>query len=173
MPPHARVMSPATNVAAWNDLTALNHDKAWKVLCRMEREHLLVLLSRALRFVPPGKPQRDLQRSRGGKQTFEAKLDLLFDRRIEGAAGGDSAEVVAAYDLCSTCFVRSTGSRETTSSSSPTRGGTWQFNINWARVLPPYISCLATAVFERRADALIEEFVDPWQRGAIRDWSGA
>jgi len=76
-------MSPATNVAAWDDLTALNHDKAWKVLCRMEREHLLVLLSRALRFVPPGKPQRDLQRSRGGKQTFEAKLDLLFDRRAK------------------------------------------------------------------------------------------
>jgi hypothetical protein len=39
-------------------------------------------------------------------------------------------------------------------------------------VLPPYIQCLAKTVsveaFERRAQALIEEFVDDWQQGELR-----
>jgi hypothetical protein len=51
-------------------------------------------------------------------------------------------------------------------------GCVWQFSINWKRVLPPYIRCLAKVVpraaFERRAEAVIEEFADEWQRGEVR-----
>ncbi len=51
-------------------------------------------------------------------------------------------------------------------------GGVWQFNVNWKRIVPPYMACLAKVTeqreFERRAEAVIEEFVDPWQRSEVR-----
>lgn len=37
----------------WSDLTHINHDKAWKVLRRTDREGLLIMMARALRIVRP------------------------------------------------------------------------------------------------------------------------
>jgi hypothetical protein len=46
-------MSPAPpNAPTWSDIAAVNLEKSWEVLRRLEREQLLVLLARCLRFVP-------------------------------------------------------------------------------------------------------------------------
>jgi hypothetical protein len=39
---------PSPNQVTWSDLTHVSHEKAWSVLQRMDREALLVVLSRAL-----------------------------------------------------------------------------------------------------------------------------
>ena len=46
-------MSPAPrNTPTWSDIAAVNLEKSWEVLRRLERKQLLVLLARSLRFVP-------------------------------------------------------------------------------------------------------------------------
>lgn len=45
--------SRESNELTWTRISSINHDKAWHVLCRLEPAELLVLFSRALRFVPP------------------------------------------------------------------------------------------------------------------------
>ena len=48
-----RVMSRASvNAPTWSDITSVNHEKAWDILRRLERDQLLVLFVRTLRFVP-------------------------------------------------------------------------------------------------------------------------
>jgi hypothetical protein len=42
----------STPKGSWSDIAYVNHEKAWVVLCRLEREQLLVLFSRTLRVVP-------------------------------------------------------------------------------------------------------------------------
>lgn len=203
----------------WADITAINHDKAWNVLRRLDREPLLVLFARALRFVPPGKleamfgdhahpheigdiapvkrpPLLDAVREfvesarrsefyeefrvdsqtcsdkSGGTQTFEARLDLLFDRCIEEAVSGEPTEVVYAYELLFDLLREIDRFDRDDIVFFADEGGVGQFSTNWKRVLPPYIRCLAKLVpreeFERRAEAVIEAFVDPWERGAVR-----
>jgi hypothetical protein len=207
------------NATTWADITDVNHEKAWVVLCRLEREQLLVLFSRALRVVPAasleqifgdhahphevGEAQR-VERPRlldavrafveaarrgeyyqdfrvnshnctdksGRTLTFEAQLDLLFDRCVEEAVGGEPAQVVAAYDLLLDLLREIDRFERDDIVFFADEGGTWQFGLNWNRILPPYIRCLAKVVerneFERRAEAVIEEFVDPWQRVEVR-----
>lgn len=210
--------SPA-NATTWADITHVNHEKAWVVLGRLEREQLLVLFSRALRVVPPACLEqifRDhahphevgdahhVERPRlldavqefvgaarrgdyyqdfrvnshncteksGATQTFEATLDLLFDRCVEDAVGGEPAEVVAAYELLLDLLREIDRFDRDDIVFFADEGGTWQFGLNWKRILPPYIRCLAKVLegnaFERRAEAVIEEFVDPWEREDVR-----
>ena len=45
--------SRPSNELTWTRISSINHDKAWHVLRRLEPAELLVLFSRALRFVPP------------------------------------------------------------------------------------------------------------------------
>ncbi len=40
---------PPPSQVTWSDLTHVNHEKAWSVLQRMDREAMLIVLSRALR----------------------------------------------------------------------------------------------------------------------------
>lgn len=51
-------------------------------------------------------------------------------------------------------------------------GGTWQFSIDWKRVLPPYFRCLAEIhdwqEFECRALAALDEFVDSWGKDGLK-----
>jgi hypothetical protein len=100
----------------------------------------------------------------GGTQTFEAKLDLLFDRCVEDAARSEPAEIVAVYELL-LGLLREIDKFEKDIVFFADEGGVWQFNVNWKRILPPYMACLAKVTeqreFERRAEAVIEEFVDP------------
>lgn len=211
--------SPATNTIAWSDITAINHEKTWNVLRRLEREDLLVLFARALRFVPPTKletifrdhahpheigdveptvrpPVLDVVREfveaarrsefyedfrvnshnctekSGATQTFEAQLDLLFDRCVEEAVSGEPADVVTAYELLFDLLREIDRFERDDIVFFANEGGVWQFSISWKRVMPPYIHCLAKvtdrAEFELRAEAVIEEFVDPWHRGEVR-----
>jgi hypothetical protein len=37
----------------WDQLTSINHERAWKVLTRLDRDDLLTLFARALRHVEP------------------------------------------------------------------------------------------------------------------------
>ena len=214
----AMSQSPA-NATTWADITHVNLEKAWFVLCRLEREQLIVLFSRALRVVPAASLEQifgdhahphevgDAQRverprlldavrafveaarrgeyyqdfrvnshnctdKSGGTQTFEAKLDLLFDRCVEEAVGGEPAHVVAAYELLLDLLREIDRFDRDDIVFFADEGGTWQFGLNWKRILPPYIRCLAKVVqrseFERRAEAVIEDFVDPWQRNEVR-----
>lgn len=207
--------TPPATVVTWSDITTINHDKAWNVLRRLEREHLLVLFARALRFVPPvnlGAIFRDhahpheigdavpvertalpdavrefveaARRSEfyedfvvsshnctdtsGGTQAFEAQLDLLFDRCMEEASSGDAGDVVRPTICCSICSGRSIVSTVTTSFSSPTRAGCGSSISTGSEYCPPYVRSLARvlprAEFERRAQAVLEEFADPWER---------
>jgi hypothetical protein len=212
-------MSPTPlSTFTWSDITDVNHEKAWQVLRRLEREQLLVLFSRALRFVPPScledvfrdhaypheigesepvKRQPLIEAARefvenaldgafyedfrvnshncadksGGTQMFEAKLDLLFDRCVEDGARGEPAEIVAGYELL-LGLLREIDKFEKDIVFFADEGGVWQFHVNWKRILPPYLTCLAKVTeqreFERRAEAVIEEFVDPWQRSEVR-----
>ncbi len=212
-------MPPApVSTSTWSDITDLNHDKGWEVLRRLEREHLLVLFARALRFVPAtcleqifrdhahpheigdleqvkrpplikaaqefteaafrgefyedfGVNSHNCTDKSGGTQTFEARLDLLFDRCVEEATRSEPAVVVASYELLLD-LLREIDKFEKDIVFFADEGGVWQFNLNWKRILPPYIRCLAKVTapreFERRADAVIEEFVDPWQRTEVR-----
>lgn len=211
--------TPPATVVTWSDITTINHDKTWHVLRRLEREHLLVLFARALRFVPPmnlGLIFRDhahpheigeavsvertplpdavrefveaARRSEfyedfvvsshncsersGGTQAFEAQLDLLFDRCMEEASGGDAGDVVEAYDLLFELLREIDRFDRDDIVFFADEGGVWQFNINWKRVLPPYVRSLARVLprveFQRRAQAVIEEFADPWQRAELQ-----
>lgn len=45
--------SSQSSELTWTRISSINHEKAWQVLCRLEPAELLVLFSRALRFVPP------------------------------------------------------------------------------------------------------------------------
>jgi hypothetical protein len=45
--------STPSSELTWTRISSINHEKAWHVLCRLEPAELLVLFSRALRFVPP------------------------------------------------------------------------------------------------------------------------
>jgi hypothetical protein len=212
-------VTPPATVVTWSDITTINHDKTWNVLRRLEREHLLLLFARALRFVPPanlavifrdhahpheigdaapvertalpdavrefvGAARRsefyedfvvsshNCTDTSGGTQTFEAQLDLLFDRCIEEASGGDAGEVVEAYDLLFELLREIDRFDRDDIVFFADEGGVWQFNINWKRILPPYVRSLARALpraeFERRAQAVIEEFADPWDRTELQ-----
>lgn len=202
----------------WSDITDVNHDKAWEVLRRLERDQLLVLFARTLRFVPatcleqiflehahpheigdvhqverralieaasafveaalrgtyylafPVNSHNCTDKS-GGTQTFEAQLNLLFDRCVDEAAGGELTEVVTAYELLFD-LLREIDKFEKDIVFFADEGGVWQLNLNWKRILPPFIQCLAKVTergeFERRTNAVIEEFVDSWQRDEVR-----
>ena len=206
------------NAPTWSDITSVNHEKAWDVLRRLERDQLLVLFARTLRFVPATcleqiflehahpyeignvhqverRPLVEAVRAfveaalrgayylafpvnshnctdkSGGTQTFEAQLDLLFDRCVDEAARGEPAEVVTAYELLFD-LLREIDKFERDIVFFADEGGVWQLNLNWKRILPPFIRCLAKVTergeFERRTEAVIEEFVDSWQRGEVR-----
>lgn len=107
-----------------------------------------------------------------GTQTFEAQLDLLFDRCIDEAASGEPAQVVAAYELLLDLLREIDRFERDDIVFFADEGGTWQFGINWKRVLPPYIKCLAKVVerdeCERQTKAVIDAFVDEWQRREVR-----
>jgi hypothetical protein len=94
----------------------------------------------------------------GGTQTFEAQIDLLFDRCVEEAVGGEPAQVVAACDLLLDLLRKIDRFETDDIVFFADEGGTWQFNINWKRVLRPYITCLTKVTerdeFERRSDAV-------------------
>ena len=106
-----------------------------------------------------------------GTQTFEAQLDLLFDRCVDEATGADSAQIVTAYEALFD-LLREIDKFEKDIVFFADEGGVWQFNLNWKRILPPFIQCLAKVAergeLERRTEAVIEEFVDSWQRGEVR-----
>ncbi len=214
-----RVMSRApADAPTWADIISVNHEKAWEVLRRLEREQLLVLFARTLRFVPatcleqvfrehahpyeigdvhqverrplveavrgfveaalrgayylalPFNSNNYTDRS-GGTQTFEAQLDLLFDRCVDETGGGEPAEVVIAYELLFD-LLREIDKFEKDIVFFADEGGVWQFQLNWRRILPPFFQCLAKVTergeFERRMEAVLEEFVDSWQRGEVR-----
>lgn len=209
---------PRPNEITWGQIKHVDHDKAWKVLLRTDRQGLLTILARALRSVPLGKlesifsdyahpheiggvhgqelrPLLEAVREfaeaalRGEfyedfivnshnstdksakTEVFEAQLDLLLDRCVADALTGDPSEICAAYDLLFD-LLREIDKFELDIVFFGDEGGVWQFGINWQRALPPYIHCLAKTIepdkFERRAEAIIEEFVDAWQRGALR-----
>ena len=44
--------SPTPSTLSWSQLRHLDHDRAWRVLCRLDREGLLILMARALKVVP-------------------------------------------------------------------------------------------------------------------------
>jgi len=213
-------MSPApANASTWSDINQVNHEKSWQVLRRLEREDLLVLFARTLRFVPVtcleqifgdhAHPQEigDTQRAErpslveavrkfveaamagafyedfrvnshnytdhsAGTQTFEAELDLLFDRCVEEASGTQPAEVVTAYELLLELLREIDRFERDDIVFFADEGGVWQFSLNWRRILPPYIACLVKVTerekFERLTESVIEEFVDPRQRSEIR-----
>lgn len=188
------------------------------MLCRLEREHLLVLFARTLRFAPLSclelfgdhahpheigdtqlsepRPLVDAAREfveaalagafyedfrvnshnctdkSGGTQMFEAQLDLLFDRCVEEASGPQPAQVVTAYELLFQLLRQIDRFERDDIVFFADEGGVWQFTLNWTRILPPYVACLAKVTdreqFERKAETVIEEFADPWQRPEIR-----
>ncbi len=82
---------------------------------------------------------------------------------------GKPAEVVSSYELLLDLW-REIDTFERDIVFFADEGGVWQFNLNWKRILPPYIRCLAKVAEprERRAEAMVEEFVDPRQRGEVR-----
>lgn len=211
-------MSAPPPSPTWSDITAVNLDKAWNVLCRLEREQLLVLFARTLRFVPTDyleqifmdhahpheigdaqpverQPLLDTVREfadaalRGefyqdfrinsqnftdtsaGTQTFEAQLDLLFDRCVEEAVTGNSAEACVSYERLFD-LLREIDKFEKDIVFFADEGGVWQFNLNWKRILPGYFRGLTKTLrrddFERQVESLIEEFVDPWCREDLR-----
>jgi hypothetical protein len=45
-------MPTPTTTRPWSRLRHVDHDRAWKVLCRVDREGLLILMARASRSVP-------------------------------------------------------------------------------------------------------------------------
>jgi hypothetical protein len=209
--------APAT-APTWSNITFVNHEKAWDVLRRLERDQLLVLFARTLRFVPATCLEQIFQEhahphevgdvhqverrplveavrafveaalrgdyylafpfnsphytdKSGGTQTFEAQLDLLFDRCVDEATSAESAQVVTAYELLFD-LLREIDKFEKDIVFFADEGGVWQFNLNWKRILPPFIQCLAKVTergeFERRTEAVLEEFVDSRQRGELR-----
>ncbi|HYP75897.1 MAG TPA: hypothetical protein VER12_08085 [Polyangiaceae bacterium] len=107
----------------------------------------------------------------GGTQAFEAKLDLLFDRCVEEATSSEPADVVLAYELLFD-LLREIDKFEKDIVFFADEGGIWQFNLNWKWILPPYMWCLSKTFgreeLERRVEAVIEEFVDAWQRAGLR-----
>src|SRR5665213_2122685 len=107
----------------------------------------------------------------GASHDFEAQLDLLFDRCVAEAPTTDPSAIRTAYELLFN-LLREIDKFEKDILFFADEGGIWQFGINWQRVLPPYIHCLAKTIepdeFKRRAEGVIEEFVDEWQRGALR-----
>lgn len=204
---------------AWSDIAQVNHEKAWQLLRRLGREHLLMLFARTLRFVPVTRLEQifgdhahpdeigDTQRAErqplvdavrefvgaalagafyedfrvnshnytdksGGTQTFEAQLDLLFDRCVEEARDAQPAEVVTAYELLFELLREIDRFERDDIVFFADEGGVWQFNLNWKWILPPYVACLAKVAdreqFERRVEAVIDEFADQWQQGEIR-----
>jgi hypothetical protein len=44
---------PTPPEPTWSQLKAINHEKAWKVLTRLDRGDLLTLFARALRHLEP------------------------------------------------------------------------------------------------------------------------
>lgn len=44
---------PIAHTPTWSELTVINHDKAWKVLCRLDRGDLILLFARALKSTKP------------------------------------------------------------------------------------------------------------------------
>jgi hypothetical protein len=157
----------------WSDITSVNHEKAWDVLRRLERDQLLVLFARTLRFVPADCLEQIFQEhahphevgdvhqverrplveavrafveaalrgdyylafpfnshnctdESGGTQTFEAQLDLLFDRCVDEATGAESAQVVTAYELLFD-LLREIDKFEKDIVFFADEGGVWQF----------------------------------------------
>jgi hypothetical protein len=212
-------VTPPATVVTWSDITTINHDKAWNVLRRLERENLLVLFARALRFVPPVNfevifgdhahpdeigdavpvertalpdavrefveaarrsefyeefvvSSHNCTETSRGTQAFQAQLDLLFDRCMEEASGSDAGDVVEAYDLLFELLREIDRFDRDDIVFFADEGGVWPFNINWKRVLPPFLRSLASVLpradFERRAQAVIEELADPWERAELQ-----
>ena len=67
------MQSPATSIT-WSQLTAVNPDKAWSVLRRLDRADLLLLLARALRSVPATKLESTARPTRLGSWLLHGEL---------------------------------------------------------------------------------------------------
>lgn len=107
----------------------------------------------------------------GKTQEFEARLDLLFHRLVAEGDSMDPAEVCTAYELILS-LLREIDQCERDIIFFADEGGTWQFSIDWKRVLPPCFQSLARLhrwlEFERRALAVIDEFVDTWGKERLK-----
>jgi len=202
----------------WGQLTHVNHDKVWGVIRHVHREGLLLLLSRAVKYVPVSELEavfsqhahpnqvgdveepettallqqarefvesalrgdfyqdfvvnsRNCTHKSGKTQEFEARLNLMFDRLIAEAKLTTATDICAAYELI-LALLRAIDKFDRDIVFFADEGGTWQFSIDWKRVLPPYFRCLAEIhdwqEFERRALAAIDEFVDSWAKDELK-----
>lgn len=208
---------PNPHSPTWTELSSVNLEKAWTVLCRLDRADLLLLLARALKSAKPVhlesiftdyacpdevgdlekqevKPLIEATRDfteaamrgefyeefvvnwRNSTQKsdrtheFEARLQLLLDRCLEAVEAGAPVEVVTSYELIFD-LLRAIEKWDRDIVFFADEGGVWQFSINWRRVLPGYLRCLAkvtgAAEFGRRASAVIEEFGQA-ERGELK-----
>ncbi len=106
----------------------------------------------------------------GKAQEFEARLQVLLDRCSDEVATGYPVEVCSSYELLFE-LLRAIDRWDRDIAFFADEGGVWQFGINWRRVLPAYLRCLAKVVgaaeFGRRASAVIEDFGQA-ERGELK-----
>jgi len=173
----------------WHHLKHVNHDKVWEVIRTVQREGLLLLLSRAVKYVPVSELEavfgqhahpnqvgdveqhettplleevrefveaalrgefyeeyfvnsQNCMDQSGKTQEFEARLDLLFDRLVAETDSTDPTEVCTAFELILS-LLREIDKCERDIVFFADEGGTWQFSIDWKRVLPPYFRSLS------------------------------
>jgi len=107
----------------------------------------------------------------GGTQEFGAQLDLLLDRCVAEADTLEPSEVCSAYELLFD-LLREIDRFERDIVFWADEGGTWNFMIQWTRVLPPYFRCLtkvmSPAELERRARVVLDEVVDDCDKAAVK-----
>lgn len=92
-------------------------------------------------------------------EEFGAKLALVFDLCVARAEEGDPMEVCAAYEMILGLLDEIDRFDRDDIVFWADEPGTWQLGIDWGRVLPPYLECLAKVVppkeFGEKASALM------------------
>lgn len=104
-------------------------------------------------------------------EEFGAKLTLLLDLCVAEAEDADPKEVCGAYEMLLGLLQEIDRFDRDDIVFWADEPGTWQLGIDWARVIPPYLRCLAKVLppkeFGEKASALMGR-LDPLDAAKLR-----